>query len=180
MKFYAVLGVMLSVASVAQADIMWRLADMAIVGTRAIPPEKIVKSNASPADASTGVVAAGVMTVGGVVGYNMAMTRYQANEVLNTAAMLSIMAASANGGEGKDITLAEAKKEFGMASEICNVDMKATKEGVVTITFGEDCQVGKDTVHMRAVQEQVQKLSGERVVSSSEKECVIDMNKRVK
>ena len=68
MKFYAILGAMLAVAGVARADFMWRLADMAIIGTGAIPPEKIVKYNASPMEAGSGLAAAGVMAVGGIAG----------------------------------------------------------------------------------------------------------------
>ena len=177
MKFFVSLVAVLSMASVAKADIMWRLADIAIITTGAIPAEKVVKSNTTPLDAGAGLAAAGVMSVGGVAGYNMAMTRYQANEILNTAAMLSILAMSGNSGQGKDMTLAEA----GLPQEICNVDMKATKEGVVTIVFGEDCQTkdGK-AVHMKAVREQVRETSGHRVLDCSENKCVIDMTKSVK
>ena len=177
MKFYACLAAVLSVAGVAQADIMWRLADVAIVATGAIPPEKVVKSNASPVEASSGLAAAGVMAVGGVAGYNMAMTRYQANEVLNTASMLAIVAMSADGGRGKKTTLAES----GLPSEICNVDMAADENGKVKITFGSDCTTKKgEAVHMKAVREQVEKLSGGRVISSTDNECVIDFMKKVK
>ena len=172
MKFYMALGAILTMASVAQADIMWRLADIAIIGTGAIPPEKIVKSNASPLEAGAGMTAAGVMAVGGVAGYSMAMTRYQANEVLNTASMLAIVAMSANGGEGQKLTLAEAE-ESGIKSEICNIDMASDEKGNVKITFGEDCQTkGGEIVHMKAVQEQVEKIVEERA-SCSENVCFI-------
>ena len=170
MKFYACLAAVLSMASVAQADIMWRLADMAIIGTGAIPPEKIVKSNASPMDAGSGLAAAGVMAVGGVAGYNMAMTRYQANEVLNTASMLAIVAMSADGGQGKKTTLAES----GLPSEICNVDMVANEHGKVEITFGIDCKTKSgETVHMKAVQKMLQEVAGDRV-SCAGNECSIE------
>lgn len=173
MKFYVCLAAILSMASVAQADIMWWLADMAIIGTGAIPPEKIVKSNASPMDAGSGLAAAGVMAVGGVAGYNMAMTRYQANEVLNTASMLAIVAMSADGGQGKKMTLAEAGKS-GVTNEICNIDMVSDEKGMVTITFGEDCITNKGkAVHMKAVQKMLQEVAGDRVSCAGNK-CSIE------
>jgi len=176
MKFYACLAAILSVTGVARADVMWRLADMAIIGTGAVPPEKIVKSNASPMDAGSGLAAAGVMAVGGVAGYNMAMTRYQANEVLNTAAMLAIMAMSADGGQGKDMTLAESE----LPNEICNVDMEADKNGNVKITFGSDCKTEKgEAVHMKAVREQVEKLLGNKGTCTGNV-CVVDFTRKVK
>ena len=42
----------------------------------------------------------GVLSVGGIAGYTMAMRKYKANEILNTASMLAVLAKSSNGGAG--------------------------------------------------------------------------------
>ena len=50
----------------------------------------------------------GVLSIGGIAGYTMAMNRYRANEVLNAANMLSIAAQSANAGQGSaDVSLTD-------------------------------------------------------------------------
>lgn len=41
-----------------------------------------------------------VLLVGGIFGYNTAMGRYKANEVLNYTAQIQVLAAASNGGEG--------------------------------------------------------------------------------
>ena len=46
----------------------------------------------------------GVLSIGGIAGYTLAMNRYRANEILNAAALVSIAATSANGGAGQDNT----------------------------------------------------------------------------
>ena len=42
----------------------------------------------------------GVLSVGGIAGYTMAMNKYKANEVLNVISMLSTVAHAQNAGEG--------------------------------------------------------------------------------
>ena len=42
----------------------------------------------------------GVLSVGGIYGYTVAMTKYKANEVAQGAAMLATIARGANAGEG--------------------------------------------------------------------------------
>ena len=177
MKFFVKLMAFLCLASVAKADVLWSLTDIVILGSGAVAPEKAVKSDVSPTEAGAGLAAAGALSVGGIAGYNMAMIRYQANEVLNTAAMLAIMAMSADGGMGKETTLTESE----LPNDICNVDMISDENGKVKITFGDDCKTKKgEAVHMKAVREQVENLSGNRVVSCSESECIIDFTKKVK
>ena len=44
----------------------------------------------------------GVLSIGGIAGYTLAMNRYRANEILNAAALVSIAATSANGGVGEN------------------------------------------------------------------------------
>jgi len=42
----------------------------------------------------------GVLSIGGIAGYTLAMNRYRANEILNAASDVAITAMSANGGTG--------------------------------------------------------------------------------
>ena len=42
----------------------------------------------------------GVLSIGGIAGYTMAMNRYKANELLNAASMLNVVAMSQDGGNG--------------------------------------------------------------------------------
>ena len=42
----------------------------------------------------------GVLSIGGIAGYTMAMNRYRANEVLNVAAQLAVLSQTANQGRG--------------------------------------------------------------------------------
>ena len=42
----------------------------------------------------------GVLSVGGIAGYTMAMNKYKANEILNAISMLSTVAHATNAGEG--------------------------------------------------------------------------------
>jgi hypothetical protein len=82
----------------------------------------------------------GVLSVGGIYGYTVAMNKYKANEIVQTANMLSIMAESKNAGKGECLTLD--------ASELTKIDgitydMKANANGDVTIQIDtEDGGVG--------------------------------------
>ena len=174
MRFWKIAILSLFLCSAARADFLTGVLDAAVVMSGKASPEKSIQSrSSSPLEAGAGLAAAGALSAGGIAGYNMAMTRYQANAVLNTASMLAIVAMSSNGGEGKDMSLDES----GLPNEICNVDMNANKNGVVRIVFGADCRTadGK-AVRMKAVQKIVQEISGQRA-TCSENMCRIDMTK---
>ena len=84
----------------------------------------------------------GVLSVGGIAGYTMAMRKYKANEILNTASMLAVLAKSANGGSGaSSLTMANA----GLSAPFGSVDMTASgaDTGVPDITVSS---VGDDDV----------------------------------
>ncbi|MBR3913638.1 MAG: hypothetical protein IKJ28_05340 [Alphaproteobacteria bacterium] len=74
----------------------------------------------------------GVLSIGGIAGYTMAMNRYKANEVLNAASMLSIAAQSANAGEG-DSNMTLTKLGYG-ADTLHGVAFEVTKNGVVSLS----------------------------------------------
>ena len=42
----------------------------------------------------------GVLSIGGIAGYTLAMNRYRANELLDTAAKVAVVAMTKNGGIG--------------------------------------------------------------------------------
>ena len=82
----------------------------------------------------------GVLSVGGIAGYTMAMRKYKANEILNTASMLSMLARSADGGVGKALDLTNA----GLEPPFTGVTMEATATGAINVygTNDEDiCNV---------------------------------------
>ena len=50
----------------------------------------------------------GVLSIGGIAGYTMAMNRYKANEILAAAAQVAVIGQTANMGDGADQTAANA------------------------------------------------------------------------
>ena len=50
----------------------------------------------------------GVLSIGGIAGYTMAMNRFRANEILDAASKVSIIAQTLNGGQGDEATLGDA------------------------------------------------------------------------
>ena len=71
----------------------------------------------------------GVLSVGGVYGYSMAMRNYRANEVAQTLSMLAVLARAANGGEGANLTLTAS----GLDTTIAGI----TLDGDTTVANGE-------------------------------------------
>ena len=70
----------------------------------------------------------GVLSVMGIAGYTQAMKKYKANEILNTASMMAVIAKSANGGQGT--TLADLGKA-GLTTPVADVNMSADGTGAV-------------------------------------------------
>ena len=50
----------------------------------------------------------GVLSVGGIYGYTVAMRNYRANEIVQTVSMLATMAHAANAGDGDDVKLSDS------------------------------------------------------------------------
>jgi Tfp pilus assembly protein PilE len=82
----------------------------------------------------------GVLSVGGIYGYTVAMNKYKANEIVQTASMLKIMAESKNAGEGECLTLADS--DLAVPAGITKNDMKADKDGKVYIKIDTTAGVG--------------------------------------
>ena len=73
----------------------------------------------------------GVLSIGGIAGYTLAMNRYRANEILDTAAKVAVIAMSKNGGQGGDASLAD----LDMNRVAGATAISSTANGEVTITF---------------------------------------------
>ena len=106
----------------------------------------------------------GVLSIGGIAGYTLAMNRYRANEILNAAALVSIAATSAKGGSGDTATVANLGGVDTMtlpAIEL-DADINSDKAGIVTI------KVNKAYPNVGNL---VKTLSGERVVNEGTTAC---------
>ncbi len=73
----------------------------------------------------------GVLSIGGIAGYTMAMNRYKANEILAAAAQVAVIGSTANMGEGVQQTAAAALGNN--PSGASNVEY--TTDGKITITL---------------------------------------------
>ncbi len=125
----------------------------------------------------------GVLSIGGIAGYTLAMNRYRANEILNAAALVSIAATSANGGVGADADLSDLGgiETMTLPAISGNTGIAANANGLVTITVDKDYPKVANLVH---------DLSGNRAVtpakgtatSCTDDGCVmtINMGKSVK
>ena len=123
----------------------------------------------------------GVLSIGGIAGYTLAMNRYRANEILNAAALVAIAATSADGGAGAERNLAElgGKEALTLPAIDTDADIKSNAAGVVTINVNKDYP---------AVGNLVKTLSGDRVETGTDAECssakackiIVNMSKSVK
>ena len=82
----------------------------------------------------------GVLSVGGIYGYTVAMNKYKANEIVQVGNMLSIMAESKNAGDGECLTLADS--DLAVPAGISENDMKADADGTVHIKINTADGIG--------------------------------------
>ena len=77
----------------------------------------------------------GVLSIGGIAGYTLAMNRYRANEILNAAALVSIAATSARGGAGETANLEALGGINTMTLPAIAVDgdISSSSAGIVTV-----------------------------------------------
>ena len=117
----------------------------------------------------------GVLSIGGIAGYTLAMNRYRANEILNAAALVSIAATSGNGGVGEVANLAALGgiDTMTLPAIDADADITSTEAGVVTIKVNSDYP---------NVANLVKTLSGNRVEANgtSDTTIVVNMGKSVK
>ena len=89
----------------------------------------------------------GVLSIGGIAGYTMAMNRYRANEVLSISSQLAVLAQAKKQGTGDTASLTDlnltASNVAGLASDgKISVDATGTTP-VITITGLSSEEVGK-------------------------------------
>ena len=110
----------------------------------------------------------GVLSIGGIAGYSLAMNRYRANEILNVASMVSIAAVSKNGGAGGAASLNDVDSPAVPAL----TSISADANGVVTIKVDGDYE---------KVAKLVRQLSGARTDQTANgTTIVVDMRNSVK
>ena len=107
----------------------------------------------------------GVLSIGGIAGYTLAMNRYRANEILNAAALVSIAATSARGGVGNQATLADLGgiETMTLPAIIANGDVLSEANGIVTIKVNKSYPEVAKLVHT---------LSGNRAVTPAKDAAV--------
>ncbi len=75
----------------------------------------------------------GVLSIGGIAGYTMAMNRYRANETLNIASQLAVLAETQNGGDCTSTSVCEADLSTLGLTEVAGASaIKATYNGTPT------------------------------------------------
>ena len=99
----------------------------------------------------------GVLSIGGIAGYTLAMNRYRANEILNTASIVAIEAIARNGTN--DLTNAD----LGIPNPAGTTGISSTSQGVVEITF--------DSVGAGTIAGLVGDLSGGRNGDNAQNKC---------
>jgi len=102
----------------------------------------------------------GVLSIGGIAGYTLAMNRYRANEILNAAALVSIAATSANGGVGDTANLANLGGVGTMTLPAINND------GAITGYANGEVDIQIETGY-EAVMNVINSLVGNRVVTNA-------------
>jgi len=111
----------------------------------------------------------GVLSIGGIAGYTLAMNRYRANEVLDAASKLAIIAMSKDGGFGSNANLAADLS--GMKVPAVSA-MESDREGVVTIDFDGDQEKVANIVNA---------ISGNRVSGACNgTKCTLNLQDAVK
>ena len=116
----------------------------------------------------------GVLSIGGIAGYTLAMNRYRANEILNAAAMVSIAATTKNGGAGGYANLTDIGGLSSMSLPAIHSDgsIWANADGTVTVEVNSDYP---------KVANLVRTLSGKRTnQNTTGTTIVINMQKSVK
>ena len=94
----------------------------------------------------------GVLSIGGIAGYTMAMNRYRANETLSAAAQLAVLAQTMNQGNGGTANLAtlgttvpgasavEAKHENGATTITITTSSPEVASAINSIVGGSGCK----------------------------------------
>ena len=87
----------------------------------------------------------GVLSIGGIAGYTMAMNRYRANEVLSIAAQLAVLSQTADQGKGGPVDLTDLglTSVAGLKSDATIQADTSGNATTVTITGLSDDKIAK-------------------------------------
>ena len=106
----------------------------------------------------------GVLSIGGIAGYTLAMNRYRANEILNAAALVAITATSSRGGAGDTATLTNLGGKEALTIPAISVDGDISSDSAGEVTINVDGNYPK-------VGDLIRTLSGDRVTSDKNAKC---------
>ena len=83
----------------------------------------------------------GVLSIGGIAGYTMAMNRYRANEIIDAASKLAIIAQTKNAGVGGTATWGtDLNGTIPCLDTTSGKEMTSTRYGKVTLYVQNDCK----------------------------------------
>ena len=88
----------------------------------------------------------GVLSIGGIAGYTMAMNRYRANEIIDTASKVAIIAMTSNAGVGADADISNLGSNISVPCIAADDGIKSDRYGSVTINVDSDCTGVADVI----------------------------------
>ncbi len=88
----------------------------------------------------------GVLSIGGIAGYTMAMNRYRANEIIDTASKVAIVAMTANAGAGGAADISDLGNNITIPCIAADTDIASNATGVVSIKLQETCDGVADII----------------------------------
>ena len=86
------------------------------------------------------------MSIGGIAGYTMAMNRYRANEIIDTASKVAIVAMTANAGAGGAADISDLGSNITIPCIAADTDIASNATGVVSINLEETCDGVADII----------------------------------
>lgn len=104
----------------------------------------------------------GVLSIGGIAGYSMAMNRYRANNIIHAASQVSVIDMTRSGGTETDLD------DVGITAVDCVSGMTADEhQGVVEITLDGNC----DDIHTI-----LESIGGDRISNCDAENAVCEYN----
>ena len=89
----------------------------------------------------------GVLSIGGIAGYTtMAMNRYRANEIIDTASKVAIVAMTANAGAGGAANISDLGNNIRIPCIAADADIASNATGVVSINLQQGCDGVADII----------------------------------
>ncbi len=100
----------------------------------------------------------GVLSIGGIAGYNMAMNRYRANEIIDTAAKVSVIAISKQDCD---------EWECGQMSDVTD---RSQVSGITSMSSYGDGRVGiyGHTDSAKSIRRAIKSIAGNKVVEDAD------------